>query len=159
MVHRAGAGEAVADGGVDQDVERVRDERAGVGGAASAGGQLGPGGRGHRRGQRLGRGQVDALHDGPPAGTGAAGAGRIQRREDVAPPGEVVGEGDHGAQVRDGGAVAQLVGRVVELGGIDGDGRHRPGPQLEDAARRGARCGAHELGEGAGRRCGPAAAG
>ena len=133
VVRDAGAGEAVADGGVDEHVESVGDQRAGSARAARAGGQLGPGDGRRRRDQGLDGREVDTLHDGPPAGAGDRPRA-VEGREHVAAAGEVVGERGDGPQVGDRGAVAQLVGRVVELGGVDGDGGHRPRPQLGFAA-------------------------
>ena len=128
-VRDAGAGEAVADGGVDQHVESVGDERAGIGRAARAGGQLGPGDGRRRRDEGLDGREVDTLHDGPPPGAGDRPRA-VEGRERVAAAGEIVGERGDGPQVCDRGAVAQLVRRVVEFGGVDGDGRHGPRPQL-----------------------------
>ena len=92
-------------------------------------------------------GEVDALHDGPPAGAGDRPRA-VEGREHVAAAGEIVGERGDGPQVCDRGAVAQLVRRVVELGGVDGDGGHGPRPQLGFAARSRGAGRADELGGG-----------
>ena len=144
-VRDTGAGEPIADGPVDQDVQRVRDERGRVGGEVRGAGGLGPGDRRHRGDERLDRGLVDALHDGPPAGA-RPGGGPLQGRQHVAAAGEVVRERDDGPHVRDGRAVAQLLRRVVELRRVHGDGGHGPRPQLGCPAGRGTGCGADEPG-------------
>ena len=69
----AGAGEAVAGGGVDEDVEGVGDEGGGLRGPP-LGVQLGPGGRGHRRHEFLGRRGIETLHHRAPAGASAVRA-------------------------------------------------------------------------------------
>ena len=144
----AGPGQAVAGGSVDEDIEGVGDEGSGVARAAARS-SLRPRDRGCGRHEFLDRRGIETLHHRAPAGASRpVRARRVEGRQHAPAGGEVVGQRDHLAQVRDRGAVAGLVGGVVELGRVDDHRGHRPGAQLGLAAR--GRCGggADQLGGG-----------
>ena len=144
----AGPGQAVAGGSVDEDIEGVGDEGGGVARAAARS-SLRPRDRGCGRHEFLDRRGIETLHHRAPAGASRpVRARRVEGRQHAPAGGEVVGQRDHLAQVRDRGAVAELVRGVVELGRVDDHRGHRPGAQLGLAAR--SRCGggADQLGGG-----------
>ena len=130
----AGAGEAVADGGVDEDVEGVGDEGGGTARAAAPAGSSARATGGVAADERL-----DAPRRRDPArraasGRAAAGSARSRVGQHAPAGGEVVGQRGDRPQVRDRGAVAQLVGGVVEFGRVDG--RPRAPPTAAARARR-----------------------
>ena len=125
----ARAGQPIAHRGVGEHGERIVHERLRIGAALVARrGLLGPPDRRQRLDQRLDGHGVEPAHDRPPAGVRRARLAH-QRGQHAAAGGEIIGQLDERAQVRHRSAVAGLLGGIGELGRVDGQRGHRPGPQ------------------------------
>ena len=108
---------------------------------------LGPPDRRQRIDQPLDDHGVQPADDRPPARVGCARLAD-QRGQHAATGREIIGQLGDGAQVRDRGAVARLLGGIGQLGHVDRQRGHRPGPQHRLAARGAPAAGAHQLGRG-----------
>jgi hypothetical protein len=104
---------------------------------------LGAGDRGQRGDQRVERDRVEALHHGPPARQRRP---PVQRRQHPSARRQLVRQRGDRAHVPYRRSVAHLLGRVLQLGRLDGQRRDRPRPQRDGTAAGVRRAGPDQLG-------------